>query len=99
MFSVFIMRQTTIVVSEKRVFCERPRVLSNAQEKTLSQHEENLRTEIDLLINQVENLTRQVTELEKASAEAIDLTQDESFTTTASVHSEDLSPVENGLIH
>ena len=39
MFSVFIMRQTTIVVSEKRVFCERPRVLSNAQEKTLSQHD------------------------------------------------------------
>ena len=97
MFSVFIMTQTTIVVSEKGVFCERPRVLSNAQEETLCQH--NLRSEIDLLKTHVENLTRRVTELEKASAEVIDLTQDDSFTTTASVHSEDLSPVENGLIH
>ena len=98
MFSVFIMTQTTIVVSEKGVFCERPRVLSNAQEETLSQHD-NLRSEIDLLKTQVENLTRRVTELEKASAEVIDLTQDDSFTTAASVYSEDLSPVENGLIH
>ena len=93
------MTQTTIVISEKGVFCERPRVLSNAQEETLSQHEDNLRTEIDLLKTQVEYLTRRVTELEKASAEVIDLTQDDSFTTTASVHSEDLSPIENGLIH
>ena len=93
------MTQTTIVVSKKGVFCERPRVLSDAQEETLSQHEDNLRTEIDLVKTQVENLTRRVTELEKTSAELIDLTQDDSFTTTASVHSEDLSPVENGLIH
>ena len=92
------MTQTTIVVSEKGVFCERPRVLSNAHEETLSQHD-NLRSEIDLLKTQVENLTRRVTELEKASAEDIDLTQNDSFTTTASVHSEDLSPVENGFIH
>ena len=98
MFSVFIMTQTTIVVSEKGVFCERPRVLSNAQEENLSQHD-NLRSEIDLLKTQVENLTSWVTELEKASAEVIDLTRDDSFTITASVHSEDLSPVENGLIH
>ena len=59
MFSVFIMKQTTIVVSEKGVFCERTRVLSNAQEETLSQHD-NLRSEIDLLKTQVENLTRRV---------------------------------------
>ena len=98
MFSVFNMAQTTIV-REKGVSCERPRVLSDAQEETLSQHEDNLRTEIDILKTRVENLTRRVTELEKASAEVVDLTQDDSFMTTASVHSEDLSPVENGLIH
>ena len=46
------------------------------------------------LKKKLEELTKRVKELEKANAEVVDLIGDSS-SDTVSVHSEDLSPVEN----
>ena len=91
------MRQYEIVVNEKGVHCKTPplREDDNVRHDQTS-FENKLLREMEELKKKLEELTKRVKELEKANAEVVDLTGDSS-SDTVSVHSEDLSPVENGF--
>ena len=91
-----LLQQTTIVVRQIEIIAERPRASNLRQIEGLVQ-ESSLEEQVKELKAKVEDLTRRVRQLEQAAIETVDLTGDDSFNTTVSVHSEDMSPVENGF--
>ena len=84
------MLQSRIAIKGKKLLFEKPR-LSSIEENQERQTADNVWSEICELKKQIEQLTKRVTELEKANIEVDDLTADDSFPSTASVHSSDLS--------
>ena len=89
------MRQYEIVVNEKGGHCKTPplREDDNVRHDQTS-FENKLLREMEELKKKLEELTKRMKELEKANAEVVDLTGDPSSDT---VHSEYLSPFENGF--
>ena len=91
------MLQSRIVIKGKKFLFEKPR-LSSIEENQERQTADNVWSEICELKKQIEQLTKRVTELEKANIEVVDSTADDSFPSTASVHSSDLSDyIPNGI--
>ena len=91
------MLQSRIVIKGKKLLFEKPR-LSSIEENQERQTADNVWSEICELKKQIEQLTKRVIELEKANIEVVDLTADDSFPSSASVHSSDLSDfIPNGI--
>ena len=91
-----MLQQTTIVVRQNEIYTEGPRAFNLCQIEGAVQ-DSSLEEQVKELKAKVADLTRRVRELEQAAIETVDLTGDDSFNTTVSLHSEDISPVENGF--
>ena len=97
-FSVVKMHQTVIAVSEGRVICRRPAINTTAQPESSAKFEDEVRKEICVLKRKLDEISARVEKLEKAAIELVDLTADDSFDSTVSVHTDDLSDeLANGI--
>ena len=91
------MLQSRVVIKGKKLLFEKPRS-SSIEENQERQTADNVWSEICELEKQIEQLTKRVTELEKANIEVVDLTADDTFPSTASLHSSDLGDyIPNGI--
>ena len=91
------MHQSKIYVDESGVQCKRDNTLSSVPRENVAEADNRIQRELDELRKKVEELSERVRKLENAAVELVDLTKDESFDTTVSVNSDDISPVENGI--
>ena len=91
-----MLQKTTNVVRQNEIIAERHRVFTLRQIEGAVQ-DTSLEERAKKLKAKVEDLTRRVREVGQTAIETVDLTGDDSFNTTVSLHSEDIRPVKNGF--
>ena len=93
------MRQSEIVGNERDVLCKTPPLGGEDNVRTdETVFEEKLLRENEEIKQKIEQLTERVKDFERAKIKMVDLTADVSINTVSDeVHSDYLSPVENGF--